>query len=540
MSLATILAAVVDGFAGAFRNYETDGVPASGVHKVTKAEARGLASTITGGLQYLNDTFVGTFSGVGSVYDTKAHLDADLVPAANVVARVIADGTPANNGYYKKSGATGTGSWSFLGADPAVAANEDAQDAAATAVAAKDAILSAPLIPRCVFFGDSIMQANHSPLDPAMSTAAVGEIVQAHALYPYFEIDSWLDLPDDHDIGGCNQGQSGWRADEISANFAIGKMAADFYIVSAGINDIGQGQSGVSTAADIQAACEQLAITGRPIIVTNLRSLTDSSKHAAFVACNDALDAWWATDPPGIIPVDLRSIYSTSSSDPTPVSGLTSDGTHPYPKGAQKAAPLFVAAIKQVVKSQLEAKPLGTNLRPNPTFTGTGGALAGGVTGTMATGWTLTKALGTATVVGAQSSGHQIATVTHATSGIATELVYASADTGFSTPIEDGKWYKGWAKVRLSGWAGFKSVRLGLGALGDALYTDGAHDGYPTTDPLTLLVVSAPVLCDADVGLNPTVYVFLDGTVAGSGVLTFLECGVAEVPDPRPLHGFET
>ena len=44
-------------------------------------------------------------------YATKADLDADLTPADGVLAIVTNDATAANNGTYRKSGATGTGSW---------------------------------------------------------------------------------------------------------------------------------------------------------------------------------------------------------------------------------------------------------------------------------------------------------------------------------------------------------------------------------------------------------------------------------------------
>ncbi|MEM7303414.1 MAG: SGNH/GDSL hydrolase family protein, partial [Pseudomonadota bacterium] len=44
-------------------------------------------------------------------YDTKADMDADLSPNAGQTAGVYLDG--ANNGVYKKVGASGTGSWSF-------------------------------------------------------------------------------------------------------------------------------------------------------------------------------------------------------------------------------------------------------------------------------------------------------------------------------------------------------------------------------------------------------------------------------------------
>jgi len=54
-------------------------------------------------------------SGAGSIAkSTKALLDADLAHAADVTAWVYADPTVANNGIYRKSGASGAGSWSFI------------------------------------------------------------------------------------------------------------------------------------------------------------------------------------------------------------------------------------------------------------------------------------------------------------------------------------------------------------------------------------------------------------------------------------------
>ena len=51
-------------------------------------------------------------SNGGLIYATKAQLDADLAHAANSSAWVIADSTAANNGIYRKAGASGAGSWS--------------------------------------------------------------------------------------------------------------------------------------------------------------------------------------------------------------------------------------------------------------------------------------------------------------------------------------------------------------------------------------------------------------------------------------------
>ncbi len=49
-------------------------------------------------------------------FATKAAMDADLNYPANQIALVSGDPTPANNGYYRKVGASGTGSWAKLAA----------------------------------------------------------------------------------------------------------------------------------------------------------------------------------------------------------------------------------------------------------------------------------------------------------------------------------------------------------------------------------------------------------------------------------------
>lgn len=47
----------------------------------------------------------------GLIYATKAAMDADLAHGANSMAWVLGDATVANNGIYRKNGASGTGSW---------------------------------------------------------------------------------------------------------------------------------------------------------------------------------------------------------------------------------------------------------------------------------------------------------------------------------------------------------------------------------------------------------------------------------------------
>ncbi|TPJ60816.1 hypothetical protein [Mesorhizobium sp. B2-6-1] len=53
-------------------------------------------------------------SNGGLIYDTKAHMDADLAHGANSSAWVLGDPTVANNGIYRKLGASGAGSWNRI------------------------------------------------------------------------------------------------------------------------------------------------------------------------------------------------------------------------------------------------------------------------------------------------------------------------------------------------------------------------------------------------------------------------------------------
>ncbi|MBC7148077.1 MAG: hypothetical protein H5U22_01755 [Rhizobium sp.] len=89
-----------------WRNYNTDGVPSSGDYQVEKSAERTWGTAV--------ETAIDAYSsGAGSIAKaTRALLYADLAHAADVMAWVYADSTVGYNGIYRKSGGTGTGSWS--------------------------------------------------------------------------------------------------------------------------------------------------------------------------------------------------------------------------------------------------------------------------------------------------------------------------------------------------------------------------------------------------------------------------------------------
>jgi hypothetical protein len=94
----------------AWRDFVVDGVADSGLHSPIKSEIRAVNDLI--------DTKVdAVVAAQGSGYigfDTRANLFANLNYDANTLAEVVADATAAFNGVYRKSGASGAGSWTKI------------------------------------------------------------------------------------------------------------------------------------------------------------------------------------------------------------------------------------------------------------------------------------------------------------------------------------------------------------------------------------------------------------------------------------------
>lgn len=90
-----------------FRDYETEGLPSSGGYEPVKSDIRALFAQIESAMGLLS------LGSVDVVKDTRANLDADLAHDADSIGLVYADATDANNDFYVKVGASGTGSWTL-------------------------------------------------------------------------------------------------------------------------------------------------------------------------------------------------------------------------------------------------------------------------------------------------------------------------------------------------------------------------------------------------------------------------------------------
>lgn len=87
-----------------WRDFETSGVPASGVHKPVKRDIRAWGA-------YVESLASGAQVGGAVVFSTKAQASGALGYPPYQMAWVVNDPTPENNGIYQKSGSSGSGFW---------------------------------------------------------------------------------------------------------------------------------------------------------------------------------------------------------------------------------------------------------------------------------------------------------------------------------------------------------------------------------------------------------------------------------------------
>jgi hypothetical protein len=99
---------ITDAIAEVWRDYVTEGLPATGAAEPDKSEIRALGPIIEAAM-----SSVGLAGMVDVAYSTQSALNADLAHAAGTVGLVYADATDANNDIYTKTGSSGSGSWTL-------------------------------------------------------------------------------------------------------------------------------------------------------------------------------------------------------------------------------------------------------------------------------------------------------------------------------------------------------------------------------------------------------------------------------------------
>lgn len=147
----------------ALRDFVIDGLPSSGAHKPLKRELREL---FTGYETSINNAFT---SGSSVIFTSRSALYASLDYAATTLAWVVGDTTPAYNGIYQKSGASGSGSWTWRAPLPySFIRAVDAGAGTPNAIVATSSI-AVPTAPYAVLVVMSVFEANTGPVTLALN-----------------------------------------------------------------------------------------------------------------------------------------------------------------------------------------------------------------------------------------------------------------------------------------------------------------------------------------------------------------------------------
>src|SRR5690606_40649581 len=96
--------------AGSAANAATDAAMAEHLATIEASEDAAAASATAAAASETAATLAAS-TGIVKGYATKADMDADLAHDEGTLALVTNDSTAANNGTYRKSGGSGTGSW---------------------------------------------------------------------------------------------------------------------------------------------------------------------------------------------------------------------------------------------------------------------------------------------------------------------------------------------------------------------------------------------------------------------------------------------
>jgi len=219
---------MVKTFNEIFRDFETDGVPASGVHEPIKVDIRQALTAISA---------ITSSSGTARVYTTRDLLYADLSANATAMAWVVSDPTAAYNGIYQKVGATTTGSWtrvadlpySFIRADNSGAGTPDAILATTAIPVSSSALITLPIAedstgsPITVSFNGGTAYTIKTVSGNDASALTTGMIVLGMISGSTFRL-----LNDQNVSALVAQAEAAQEAAEIAAQLAIDAAAAAY------------------------------------------------------------------------------------------------------------------------------------------------------------------------------------------------------------------------------------------------------------------------------------------------------------------------
>lgn len=415
------------------------------------------------------------------------------------------------------------------------------------------------MAPNVGIIGDSIIARADTSSAGATLSDAVGELNWAHAAFPSFNKDTWINGSDPLGRGyvGANQGLSGDTLQSIAATpsrmAALGSQALDAIILAAGTNDVfGNGRSAVQVEADFATVATQaLSYTPR-LVVATIRPLDHSygTWTSGKETVRQAVNTWirnYAATTPGVRLWDADKALDPSATGSPASASYLIDGLHLNTQGAQISGATSTYSLANVLKQMFKpyrAWPYDTlNILPNPSLvnsagTGTAGT---GVTGTVADAMRVYRASGASTAVAslvAQSDGTnaQQIIITPSGAGTADRFIFEVTNTAFPFPASMANgWARCWAKVGYSSWNGWNSSSL---LAPPYIYALNSASTDNITGGATLTIVSDPILLP---GSPSGIHFFLDtyinaAVATGTGTLTVYKAGCAPEADPRPLR----
>jgi lysophospholipase L1-like esterase len=399
---------------------------------------------------------------------------------------------------------------------------------------------------RVGYIGDSLLQGNNlaAPDGLLITAQANREITWTRALYPHFDIDTWIDLTDSfRHFSGMNAGLSGDTSAHVRARMnAPGSPSPDIMIVSVGINSVTFGVSALSIQSDLQAICQFYLQRGIKVILSNIRPI-----GAEFVPDGDAqlsvrseVNAWireFATTTPGVAFWDVAAAYDDGSG--RPIAGYTVDGLHPASFGSQHAAFSLVPVMQQLVKPSQPTNAGAINFFPNGRLAGNRGTAGPGVKGRIVDGFTAEMLSGGATVTVEatthpnRETGGDVQEFSFTLHGGSSVEVFGLTGKRFDVSMLAGKWVKARCKLTLQPWEGWRALSF------NTTYMEWESNA-PTTDELMHGVVwdleleTMPFkLPDVPSRIAPVLKIYLHAdTATGSGVLQVKGFEFFEVDSP--------
>jgi lysophospholipase L1-like esterase len=398
---------------------------------------------------------------------------------------------------------------------------------------------------RVGYIGDSLLQGNNlaAPDGLLITAQANREITWTRALYPHFNIDTWIDLTDTfRHFTGMNAGLSGDTSAQVRARMnAPGSPFPDIMIVSVGINSVTFGVSAASIQSDLQAICQFYLQRGIKVILSNIRPI-----GAAFVPEGDPqlgvrsdVNAWireFATTTPDVVFWDVAAAYDDGTGRPS--AGYTVDGLHPSSLGSQHAAFSLLPIMQQLVKPE-PGNPDTINFFPNGRLAGNQGTAGPGVRGQIATGFTAEMLSGSPTVT-VQAATHPnrdtgggVQEFSFTLHGGSSVEVFGMTGMRFGVSKLAGKWVKARCKLTLQPWDGWRALVF------NTTYMEW-ESNTPTTDELMhgvawdLELETMPFkLPDKPGRIAPVLRIYLHAdTATGSGVMQVKEFEFFEVDSP--------